>query len=108
MYRRDFLKVSALFSAALLVQTKSSLLKSVFEPVEVAFKGQVLRSKRDDEIFVSRDSGKTWQLHTRLGAGYTVMDLFVDRAQRAHAQVVYAGRSFDLVLTAGNKYWVTA
>lgn len=108
MNRRDFLKVGSLSSAAMFVQigpliSEAKSLKSDWlKADDVLFRGTY-----NGEIHTSRDAGKTWQLHTRLGTEYAVSGFFLDWSQRVHAQVVFAGRNFDLVLGKDKKYWRT-
>jgi len=108
MNRRDFLKVSGLSSAAMFVQigpliSEAKNLKSDWLKVDdVLFRGTY-----NGEILTSHDSGQTWQLHTWLGREYAVTGLFSDWSQSIHAQVAFAGRSFDLVLAKDQKYWRT-
>lgn len=108
MNRRDFLKTSSLFSAALFVQASPVLIKSINVPVEfLNADGVLFRATHEGEILSSRDSGQTWQLHIRLGKEYTVTNFFSDWSRRVHARVAFAGHSFDLVLAKGQKYWRT-
>jgi hypothetical protein len=106
MNRRDFLKVSSLSSAAIFVQigpliSEATNLKSDWlKADDILFRGTY-----NGEIHTSKDAGQTWQLHTRLGTEYAVTDFFLDWSQRVHAQVVFAGRNFDLVLTKDKKLW---
>jgi hypothetical protein len=108
MNRRDFLKVSSLFSAALFIQVGPLSSKARTQPIELEYKGMLFRGTRDGEIHVSYDSGQTWQLHTRLGTECSITSIFMDWSQRVHTQIAFADRSFDLVLAKGNRYWVTA
>jgi hypothetical protein len=70
--------------------------------------GVTFRGTQDGEIQTSIDGGRTWQLHTRLGSHYAIIDLFSDTSQRVHAKVAFAGRSFDLLLAKDKKLWMTA
>ncbi len=107
MNRRDFLKISSLLPVALFVQFSPLLSQSKNLPVELAANGMILRSTFNGEIHTSRDAGRTWQLHTRLGSENAIVGLFSDGSQRIHAQVAFRGHSFDLVLAKDNKYWMT-
>jgi hypothetical protein len=107
MNRRGFLKVSGLISAALIVQFSPLLSMAKNRPVELVSDGVVFRGTQAGEIQTSRDAGRSWQLHTRLGSQYTITALFSDRAQRVHAKAAFAGRSFELVLAKDKKYWIT-
>jgi hypothetical protein len=108
MNRRDFLKVSGLSSAAMFIQigpliSEAKNLKSDWlKADDVLFRGTY-----NGEIHTSHNAGQSWQLHTRLGTEYAVTDLFLDWSQHIHAQVVFAGRSFDLVLAEDKKLWRT-
>ncbi len=108
MNRREFLKVSGLLSAALFIQFDSLLGTSKNQPVELVSGGVIFRGTPAGEIQTSHDGGRTWQLHTRLGSQYAITDLISDQSKQIHARVAFAGRSFDLILAKGHKYWITA
>jgi hypothetical protein len=108
MNRRDFLKVSSLSSAALFVQVSPLLSKSKYLQADLLkVDGVLFRSAHGGEIHTSHDVGRTWQLHTRLGSEYAITGLYSDWWQQLHAQVAFAGHSFDLVLGKDKKYWRT-
>jgi len=109
MNRRDFLKVSSLFSAALFIQVNPLLNKSKSLQAELLnVDGVLFRGTYHGEIHTSHDGGRIWQLHTRLGNEYAVLGFFPDFSQRIHAQVAFAGRNFELVLAKDKKTWRTS
>jgi hypothetical protein len=108
MNRRDFLKISGLLSAALFIKFDSLFKTANNLPVELNSNGVIFRGTHSGEIQTSTDGGRTWQLHTRFGSQYAIIDLFSDTSQRVHAKVAFAGRNFDLVLAKDKKNWITA
>jgi hypothetical protein len=106
MNRRDFIKNSGLFSAALFLQFNSLLSALKNQPVELASNGVIFRGTQGGEIQTSRDGGRSWQLHTRFGSQYTITGFYSDGSQRVHAKAAFAGRSFELVLAKDKKYWI--
>jgi hypothetical protein len=107
MNRRDFLKFSGLLSAVIFIPFVTGGSPSKNRAVELVSEGVVFRGTPAGEIQTSHDGGRTWQLHTRLGSQYTITNLFSDSSQRVHATAVFAGRSFELVLSKDKKYWLT-
>jgi hypothetical protein len=74
----------------------------------VSFAGLLYRGAAQGRIFLSRDNGSTWELHSALGAGYKVKRLAVDRLGRLGATIGYGRRSFGLVLAPDQKRWHTS
>jgi hypothetical protein len=106
MKRRDFLKIGGLVSAALWVSI-GPLGHIAKLPVELGVRNILYRGTLDGNIHISEDAGKTWRLHTRFGHEYFVQNLFVDMSEQVHAQMGFAGRSFDLVLAQDGRNWKT-
>jgi hypothetical protein len=107
MFRRDFLKFSGLFSAALLT-TAVPAAQVLARPVQAAFSGSLYRGTADGSIFVSADGGKTWSLHTRFGSHLSVAHLYVDLRQRLVAVLTCEGYGFRLTLAPRSRAWHTA
>jgi hypothetical protein len=108
MNRRDFLKISGLLSASLFIPFSPILISlSKNRPVELESGGMIFRGTPAGEIQTSRDGGRTWQLHTRLGSQYAIIDLYSDPSERVHATASFEGRSFGLLLSKDKKYWMT-
>jgi hypothetical protein len=107
MDRRDFLKLSSLLSAVLFVQVHP-LGKKFRSPVELEAQGMTYRGTHDGHILVSRDAGRTWQHHIKLGTEYSIEELSLDRSDQVRARVGFAGRSFDLILSRNGSCWQTA
>jgi hypothetical protein len=107
MNRRDFLKFSSLLFAVFFVQVHP-LGKKISSPIEVQTQGITYRGTKDGRIFVSVDGGRNWQRHTQLGADYSIQEIFLDQSNQVRAQVGFAGRSFDLVLSQNGSFWQTA
>lgn len=107
MFRRDFLKLSSLFSAALLVSTVPAG-AVLARPVEAQLGGSRYRGTADGSIFVSADGGKTWSLHTRFGSHLSVARLYVDLRQQLVAVLNCEGYGFRIALGPGSRTWRTA
>ena len=106
MVRRDFLKLSGLFSAALAVQIQS-LPKLPSLPLEVVFKGKVYRGTSDGKIYVSSDAGKSWSLHSGFGSDTAITGLSVDNRKRLVALLTYQGYDFRIFLAPQAQAWRT-
>ena len=108
MQRREFLKLAgAAFGSTVLLTGVSSQLAAL--PIETIFQGKLFRGYRSHgDIFVSDDSGKTWQLHSRLGSEYSIDDLFVDGSDHMFAQVGFLHYQFQLFLSEDGAQWKTA
>lgn len=106
MYRRDFLKLTGVASAALFVQI-NPLGKALLHSVEVESEGKLYRGTADGRIYVSANSGKSWRLHTNFGSAFSILGLATSLWGQVHAQVGFAGHSFDLALIDNGKIWKT-
>ena len=104
--RRDFLKISGLFSAAMLVGV-GSVAEIAGRSVETEFNRLFYRGTSDGKIFVSEDAGKTWKLHTQFGTHLSVSDLYVDFRRRMVADLKCQGYDFKLVLSSDLRTWRT-
>jgi len=104
MYRRDFLKLGGLFSAAAMLRF-NSLAKAVSFPVEVEAQGKLFRTTSEGKIYVSADAGKSWQMHTNFGADISILDLRTNFWGQLQTQLGVAGYSFELALAAEGKSW---
>jgi hypothetical protein len=104
MYRRDFLKLSGLLSAAALMPF-NSLAKAVSSPAEVDVQGRLYRGTSDGKIFISPDAGKTWQLHTNFGSDFSIVHLGLNFWGELEAQLGFAGNSFEVALGKNGKAW---
>jgi hypothetical protein len=107
MYRRDFLKLGGLFSAAVFIPF-DSLAKSAYVLVEVEAQGKFFRGTSDGKILFSVDAGKTWQLHTNFGPHVSIQDLWVNFWGQLQAKFVLAGHNFELVLVHTGNGWKTS
>jgi hypothetical protein len=103
MQRREFLKLSGLFSAAFFTQLNVARIST--RPIEAEAQGRIYRAAPHGKIFVSADSGKSWQLHTNFGTEMIITDLTPDDRGQIHAQLGFAGHSFELVLAPNGKTW---
>ena len=106
MDRRDFLKLSGLFSAAVFMRFPS-LAQAVAFPVEVEADGKLFRGTPEGKIYVSGDAGKNWQLHTNFGAQVAILDLHTNFWGQLQTQLGIGGYSFELVLAQTGKGWKT-
>ena len=106
MHRRDFLKLSGLFSASVFMQF-NSLEKAVSLPLEVEAQGRLFRSTPDGKIYVSTNRGQDWQLHTNFGSQVSVYSLAARHRDQVHAELGIANHSFELALASDGKRWRT-
>lgn len=106
MYRRDFLKMSGLVSAALFMQI-NSMGKMTSNPMEVESHGMLYRGIADGKVIFSADQGETWQLHTNFGSEFSIMNLGKDFWGQVCTRLGFAGNSFELVLEKNSKIWRT-
>ena len=102
MYRREFLKLGGLLSAALFVQT-NPLGKVMSLPMEVKSQGKLYRGTSDGKILISANAGKSWQLHTNFGSLFSILGLGTDLWGHVGVQLEYEGHSFDLALIDNGK-----
>jgi uncharacterized protein (DUF1501 family) len=108
MNRRDFLKIGGLVSTALLFQISPAVkAASAGLPAEAMMQGLIYRGTKDGNIYVSRDSGKTWQLQTSFGKQYAVRSFYVDLRNNLVAVMDYLGHTFRLVLSKKDAMWRT-
>src|SRR5512140_3234747 len=104
--RRDFLKLSGLFSAAMLVGGGAALeLKT--RSIETELQGLFYRGTSDGKIYVSQDAGKTWTLHTGFGSHLSISHLYVDFRKRLMAVLDCQGYDFKLALQPDGHTWRT-
>ena len=106
MYRRDFLKISGLFSATVLMQF-NSLEKEFSLPVETEAQGKLFRGTSNGRIYVSTNGGRDWELHSNFGAEISVYGLASKHSDQVHAQLGFANHSFELALAPNGKLWRT-
>jgi hypothetical protein len=105
MNRRDFLKVGSVISVFGLIA--ASPLDKVFNAeMEVSAFGKIYRAANKGRVFVSKDKGKSWQLHTRFNNGYSILDIFVATDKRLYVKLGYNKTRFYLVLTGNKKSWL--
>ena len=104
MNRRDFLKVGSLVSAVGLIA--ASPLDTVFTAdVEAAAFGKLYKATSKGRVLVSKDKGKSWQLHTRFGPDYAVLDIFIATDNRLFVKIGHKKARFYLVLTESQQAW---
>ncbi len=106
MHRRDFLKLGSLLSLALVAPINPLSKLSGFA-VETEAQGLLYRGTHDGEVYVSKDAGGTWQLHTRFGADCAITRLSVGAGQRVVARIEYLGHPFYLSLGPDTRAWRT-
>ncbi len=104
--RRDFLKISGLFSAAMLVGV-GSVAEIAARSVETEFQGLFYRGTSDGKIYTSSDAGKTWSLHTQFGTHLSIQHLYVDFRRRMVAVLNCQGYDFKLALSSDLRTWKT-
>ena len=106
MNRRDFLKVGAIVSAAVLapLNVAGSLAS---HPLEVRHGDQLYRGTSDGKIYVSEDAGQTWKLHTSFGSSLSILHLWVNLWGHLQARLGLGGHSFELTLAREGRIWRT-
>jgi len=107
MQRREFLKLSGAALGSTLLLTGLYHQVSAL-PVEARSRGKFYRGYRNDgDIFISHDSGETWELHSRLGSEYSIQDLFTDSAGQMVVRVGFMQYHFQLFLSNEGNQWKT-
>lgn len=104
MNRRDFLKVGSLVSAVGLIAA-SPFDAVLAAGIETAAFGWLYKPASQGRLLVSKDKGKSWQVHTKFGAGYSVLDVFIATDKRLYAKLGHQKVKFYLVLTNDKKNW---
>jgi hypothetical protein len=104
MDRREFLKAGGTLSTVL-VFLSSPFKGFINRPIEYAAGGKTYRGTAGGDIYVSEDAGKSWQLHTRLGADYTISNIFSGRDGQIYLIVGYKTHTFHLRLNRDEKCW---
>ena len=107
MLRRDFLKLSGFFSAALLAGLAPAANIAAL-PVEAELAGKLYRGTRDGLIYVSEDDGRSWSLHTRFGSHLSVGHVYVDLRGRLAVMLICEGYDFRVTLSPDSRTWRTA
>jgi hypothetical protein len=106
MYRRDFLKLSGLLSAAFIMPFNTWGRPGSL-PVEVEAQGKLFRGTPDGKIYVSTNEGRSWQLHTNLGPQMAILGLVVHHKDQIRAQLGFANHTFELALAQKSQAWMT-
>ena len=108
MVRRDFLKLSGLATAAMLIQITPAVAAAADLPLQVEAGGKLYRGTDDGRIYTSSNSGKSWQLHTNFGPDLSVWGLSAGSRGDVRLQLGFAGHSILLRLMPNGKTWQTA
>ena len=106
MNRRDFLKISALLSAALIVQISPLGIK-INHPVEVEAENKIYRGTLDGKIYVSEDERKTWLLHANFGSQFSILHLGKNLWGQVQAKLGFGEHDIHLTLSENNVQWKT-
>ena len=104
MQRRDFLKLSSVMSA-FVYATVSPIGNITKLPIETAALGKVYRGTYDGSIHISENGGKSWQLHSKFGADYAILDIFTGLDGRLYTHAGFKQHSFLLVLSKDGNSW---
>ena len=107
MQRRGFLKLLGLATLGVVVRVPFAALTAGAATRTVSAGGLGYRTDGMGRVFVSRDAGRSWDLHSDLGPSYSITRLEVDKGGRLLSTVDYRGRSFGLVLGANRRSWLT-
>ena len=107
MNRREFLKLSGMMSAFVFASLSpiNALAKSPAESEAAAVGGKLYRGKRDGNIYVSQNGGKTWKLHTGFGANCPILDMTVAANGQPCARVGFKQYSFRVALSKDGTVW---
>jgi len=105
MNRRDFLKAGSLMSAFgyFSATPLGNILNS---DIETSAAGKVYRATNKGKIMVSSNKGKSWELHTQFGPGYTILDIFTARDKRLYVHIGHKRVKFHLALTKDGTAWM--
>jgi hypothetical protein len=76
-------------------------------PAAVETQGMLYRGTPDGAIQVSRDGGRTWTLHSRLGPQMAVIGMSKDLGGRVIIHLEHQGWPVRLGLEKKGKFWVT-
>lgn len=106
MNRRDFLKLGGLFSASAFVSA-GPLKKLPKLPTEAVVNGKIYRRSGDSSIQVSKDQGRTWQLHMNFGPENSILEIYTGLDGRLYAQIGFREYSFQLVLAKNETAWLS-
>jgi hypothetical protein len=107
MVRRDFLKLTGIFSAVMAATAVPSLAAAA-RPLEAELNGRYYRGTADGKIYVSDDAGQSWALHSQFGTHLSIRQLSVDTRRRLAAVLDCAGYDFRLTLSSDSRTWRTA
>lgn len=105
MNRRDFLKVSSCMSAFSFaaIGRMDDLLNA---GLETTAGGKLYRATSKGKVSVSKNGGKSWQLHSQFNSGYSILDIFTARDKQLYVHVSYKRVKFHLVLTKDGTAWM--
>jgi len=106
MNRRDFLKIGALLTTALIVQISPLGIK-INPPVEVEAENKIYRGSQDGKIYVSEDERKTWRAHTNFGSLFSILDLSKNLSGQVQAKLGFGEHDIHLTLSENNIQWKT-
>ena len=106
MNRRDFLKLSGIVSA-MLVLPLVPLAKELGALATVTIKDLTYRGTPDGQVLVSPDEGQTWNLLTDFGPAFSVFSLSAISRDRMVAHLGFEGHSFGLVWSPDERVWRT-
>ena len=106
MNRRDFLKVGSVISAFGLIA--AGPLDKVFNvDSEASAFGKIYRAASKGRVLVSKDKGKSWQLHTNFGKEYSILDIFIATDNHLYVKMAQKNVKFYLVLADNKTFWLT-
>ncbi len=106
MNRRDFLKIGALLSTAVIVQISPLGIK-INPSVELEVENKIYRGTSDGKIYVSEDERKTWQLHTNFGSLFSILDLSKNPRGQVQTSLGFGRHDIHLTLSENNFQWKT-
>jgi len=107
MRRRSFLKLVGLATTGAALRMALPIAAAAAASKAVSWGGSLYRSDGSGRVFVSGDAGKSWALHSDLGADYAVSRIAVDRGDHLQATVGYRAWSFKLTLAPNLRSWLT-
>jgi photosystem II stability/assembly factor-like uncharacterized protein len=105
MNRREFLKVSLMSAVSYVALGPMGNFLST--DVEAVVAGKTYRGTQDGKIMISGNGGRSWQLHTKFGPGYSILNIFTAKDNHLYVSISHKHANFYLVLAKNGKAWLS-